>query len=77
LVSPTYCDDVRATITAANLPTRVQGLPSTADLITRMHADKKTIAGTLRIIAPTGKGTAQVITNPPLAALEAGWNAIR
>jgi 3-dehydroquinate synthetase len=45
-------------------------------MINRMQADKKTIAGSLRVILPTGFGTANVVKNPPREALEAGWREI-
>ncbi len=83
-VQSSYVDEVRATLRAAGLPTRVVGIPARLDermydvnfMINRMQADKKTIAGSLRVILPTGFGTANVVKNPPREALEAGWREI-
>lgn len=59
------------------LPTSIQSLPPNPRMIDLMHADKKTIGTTLRVILPTSDSTAAVFSNPPTTALEAGWNAIR
>lgn len=76
LVSEQYLHTVRATIHAANLPTRVAGLPSATEMRQRMYTDKKTLGGSLRIILPLGEGTATVVKDPPREALEAGWREI-
>ncbi|HLP84367.1 MAG TPA: 3-dehydroquinate synthase family protein [Phycisphaerales bacterium] len=76
LVDDAFVATVRTTLQAANLPTRVQGLPAPDAMIDRMHADKKSIAGSLRVILPTGPGTATVVKDPPREALEAGWREI-
>lgn len=76
LVDDAFVTNVRSTLQAAHLPTHVHGLPTSSVMINRMHADKKSIAGSLRVILPTGPGTATVVKDPPREALEAGWREI-
>lgn len=70
-------DAVRGAVGACGLPTRVAGLPETGVLRARMLHDKKTAGGRLRLILPTELGRARVVTDPPMRAVEAGWDAIR
>lgn len=76
LVSEQYVQSVRATMEAANLPTRVAGLPPAAEMMQRMFSDKKTLAGSLRVILPMGEGTAKVVRDPDPQAVLAGWREI-
>ncbi len=77
LVSEQYVQSVRATIEAATLPTRTGGLPPATEMMQRMYADKKTLGGSLRVILPTGEGTAKIVRDPDPEAVLAGWREIR
>lgn len=72
-----YAASIDELLTLAGLPLRVRGLPSTDALLARMAHDKKARAGQLRVILPTGPGTARVVVNPSPTALAAGFDAIR
>jgi 3-dehydroquinate synthase len=76
LVADAHVHAVRTTLEAAKLPTCVHGLPDARAMMERMQADKKTIAGSLRMILPTGEGTAKVVKDPPAEAVLAGWREI-
>jgi 3-dehydroquinate synthase len=68
---------IGALIAAAELPVRLQGLPSTQRLLERMAHDKKVLSGKLRLILPVDWGRAAVFDDVPPAAIAAGWDAIR
>lgn len=70
-------DAARAAVGACGLPTRVAGLPGNGVLCARMLHDKKTAGGRMRLILPTENGRARVVSDPPMSAVEAGWDAIR
>lgn len=70
-------EKVAAALAALGLPTRVAGLPPGSDLVARMQHDKKVASGKLRLIVPHGLGRVRVLTDPPIAAVLAGWDAIR
>jgi 3-dehydroquinate synthetase len=70
-------DAVRAAVGACGLPARLTGLPENGVLCARMRHDKKTAGGRLRLILPTELGRARVVSDPPINAVEAGWDAIR
>ncbi|VAX41341.1 3-dehydroquinate synthase [hydrothermal vent metagenome] len=67
---------VRAILIRCALPTSVAGLPDAAHLLARMGADKKTASGRLRLILPTPGCAAELIADPPRAAIQAGWLAV-
>lgn len=58
------------------LPTGADGLPSADDLMGAMLDDKKTSAGRLRLILPTGVGRAEVFEDPDPGVVRAGLAAI-
>jgi 3-dehydroquinate synthetase len=66
---------VRAAVEAAGLPTSTS-LPDITDLIGAMRDDKKVMGGELRVIVPVEAFRAGVV-HPPLAAVRAGWEAVR
>lgn len=76
-IPASYAASIDELITLAGLPLRVRGLPGSETLLARMAHDKKARAGQLRVILPTGPGTARVVVNPSPAALVAGFDAIR
>lgn len=77
LVGPDHVSWVRSILVRFGLPIAAGMLPDSASLIARMHDDKKVLSGVLRVVLPRGRWHARVIENPPTAALEAGWAAIR
>ena len=68
---------IRVGVERLGLESRLMGLPEDAALLEVMLHDKKVRSGRLRIVAPTGLGTARTVDDPPVAALAAGWDAIR
>lgn len=76
LIPQSHISTLKSLLQQVPLPTSIQSLPHNARMIELMHADKKTLGTTLRVILPTSDSTAAVFTNPT-SALEAGWNAIR
>lgn len=76
LIPQSNISTLKSLLQQVPLPTSIQALPDNARMIQLMHADKKTLGTTLRVILPTSDSTAAVFTNPT-SALEAGWNAIR
>jgi 3-dehydroquinate synthetase len=70
-------DLFRAVVAMAGIPTTVRGLPDNAVLAELMAGDKKSRAGVLRVVLPTGAGRAIVVPNPDRGALAAGWDSIR
>ncbi|MFO0855779.1 MAG: 3-dehydroquinate synthase family protein [Phycisphaerales bacterium] len=77
LVPASQIASVKSLIDEVPLPSTIQSLPDNSRMIELMHADKKTLGKTLRVIFPTGASTAAVFTDPSTRVLEAGWNAIR
>jgi 3-dehydroquinate synthase len=68
--------EIVALLRDLGLPTR---LPRTLDvdrLINAMGYDKKVAAGRIRLILPTGRGSAEVVENVPLDAIKAAWEAV-
>ncbi len=70
-------ENVRRMLTGFGLPVRVGGLPASQELVARMGRDKKTAGGQLRLILPTGMGTARVVRGPDEAAVLAAWDEVR
>lgn len=64
-------------LSAFGLPIRIAGLPDDATLLASMAHDKKVTGGRLRLVLPSGLGRAEVVSNPPEAAVRAGLAAIR
>lgn len=67
---------VRSLLERLGLPTSVAGLPDQAELIDRMHDDKKTARGRLRLILPRADLTAAAVEDPPESVVRAGLDAI-
>ncbi len=68
---------VRAAVAAFGLPTNVGGLPPSAEIIERMRADKKAIGGSMRLVLPTGIGSARVVRDVPERTVARAIDAIR
>lgn len=68
---------VRGVLLAAGLPTRVGGLPAGDVVRARMAHDKKSRGGTLRLIVPTGPGTARVLAGVAPEVIDAALDTIR
>ena len=68
---------VRALVVSAGLPDRIQGLPASDRLISRMGDDKKVLGGKLRLILPTGSGRSRVVVGPSRQVVMASLNSIR
>ncbi|RMH23610.1 MAG: 3-dehydroquinate synthase [Planctomycetota bacterium] len=72
-----FVDRLRALVADAGLPIEVAGLPDSAELTDAMTHDKKVAGGRLRLVLPTGAGLAEVVSDPPMSAVGAGFDAIR
>lgn len=70
-------DRIVALLGRIGLPTRVTGLPDRDRILWLMTHDKKVSGGVLRVILPSGRGSARVVEGPPPSALAAGVDAIR
>jgi 3-dehydroquinate synthase len=70
-------DQLLSVLSRSGLPVEINGLPPAARLIELMGFDKKVASGRLRLVLPTGTGHATVVSNPPIAAINAGLEAIR
>jgi len=76
------CDDslpsrVAHVLSAGGLPTTIPELPPADDLIRAMGDDKKVLAGRLRFVLPVRSGGALIVSDPPIAAIRAGIDALR
>jgi len=72
-----YADRLRGIIARLGLPTRVDGLPPTAELVAAMTRDKKTRAGRLRVVLPHPDGSCSTLDDPPPQAIGAAWDSLR
>ncbi len=68
---------LRAMLDRVGLPTSVEGLPSTDEIIERMGHDKKAAGGSLRVILPIGRGECSIVPDVDPAVLAAGIESIR
>ena len=68
---------VRGIVEQCGLPSRISGLPDDGTLRDRMMHDKKTAGGRLRLTLFRGLGRAELVSDPPIEAVGAGWSAIR
>lgn len=68
---------VRTLLERIGLPVAVHGLPGTRGLIDAMRDDKKVKGGRLRLVLPVSTGRVRVVDDPPVEAVEAGWEAVR
>lgn len=69
-------EQTRGLVARASLPTTAS-LPPDGTLLHLMLQDKKVRGGRLRLVLPLPGGLSQVVTDPPAAAVSAGWAAIR
>lgn len=58
------------------LPVRMKSAPPLAEIISAMHSDKKTRAGSIRLLIPIDAGVVEIVDPAPESAIEAGMNAI-
>lgn len=77
VAQPSLRQQVETTLRRFGLPVAVAGLPPTAEIVERMHSDKKVAAGHVRLITPTEPSRAAVVTLSDDAAALAGVEAIR
>ena len=64
-------------LTRAELPTSVADLPPSGVIAERMRDDKKATSGKIRLVVPTGPGTAAVIDDTEPQLIERAIDAIR
>ncbi|MEM9167529.1 MAG: 3-dehydroquinate synthase family protein [Planctomycetota bacterium] len=73
--------DVEATLrerlTRATLPTMIERLPPSGEIVSRMRDDKKAVGGRLRLVVPTGAATAEVVDADDARRIERAMDAIR
>ncbi|MFO0783370.1 MAG: 3-dehydroquinate synthase [Phycisphaerales bacterium] len=71
---------LKAAVTRAlrrlGLPTALPNALPVGALVRAMHADKKSVAGALRLVVPQALGTVAVQTGVPEAAVQAAWMAV-
>lgn len=72
-----YPDEVAQAVRGCGLPTVVLGLPDDETLLGRMMHDKKTAGGRLRLTLLRGVGRGELVADPPVEAVRAGWAAVR
>lgn len=77
LVEPALEVRVRAAVERLGLPAHVAGLPDDPELLDRMAADKKVIAGRRRLVLPVAGGGVRVVDGLSDPIVAAGWAAIR
>lgn len=68
---------VEAILNRAGLPTRLEGLPATGQIIERMRHDKKVAAGRLRLVLPVKGNKARVRDDVPVKVIAAAIDAVR
>lgn len=67
---------VRNLLEEAGLPVGVRQLPPGERILARMGSDKKSIAGAMRLVLPTGRGRASLVHSPEPTAVMRGIEAI-
>lgn len=67
---------VRNLLQDVGLPVGVRRLPGGERILERMASDKKSLAGEMRLVLPTGRGRASVVHSPDSAAVLRGIEAI-
>lgn len=72
-----YTDEVAEAVRGCGLPTSVIGLPDDEALLGRMLDDKKTAGGRLRLTLLREPGRGELVADPPVEAVRAGWAAVR
>ncbi len=77
LCDETIVQELSGMLEGIGLPTRVDGLPATGEILDRMRRDKKTAGGSLRVILPVGRGKCEIVDGPDERCIAAGVDAIR
>ncbi len=77
MLSPDDAEVIRSMVDGAGLPSRLAGLPADEALLETMRHDKKVRGGALRLVLPTRLGACTSVTEPPAAAIAAGFAALR
>ncbi len=67
---------VRNLLEEAGLPVEVRQLPPVDRILDRMASDKKSLAGSMRLVLPTGRGKARVVRSPEPKAVIRGIESI-
>jgi len=70
-------DELESILSRLGLPTRVAGLPATAEIIKRMMRDKKAAGGALRVILPTQRGICEIVRGVDPEVLGVGVDSLR
>ena len=77
LCEPSLIDVVAGLLEPAGLPVKIAGLPANDELLERVQMDKKSLAGSVRLVLPTSPGRAEVRAVPDADAVIRGFDAIR
>ncbi len=67
---------VRNLLEEAGLPVGVRNLPPGDRILERMASDKKSLAGAMRLVLPTGRGRASLVHSPEPTAVMRGIESI-
>jgi len=73
---PSIEDQTRQLLTSVGLPTAVANLPPTDVIVARMQHDKKVAGGELRLVIPVHGSRAELVSDVPQSAIQAGLDAI-
>ncbi|MBO6513162.1 MAG: 3-dehydroquinate synthase [Phycisphaerales bacterium] len=76
-LDPSVGDELVQVLERIGLPTQIADLISDSELIERMLHDKKSTAGTLRVIYPIERGVCKVIDNASSDSVRSGFSSIR
>lgn len=76
-LDPSIGDELVSVLSRVGLPTQIADLTSDSELIERMLHDKKSTAGTLRVIYPNARGECKVVDNASNDAIGSGFSSIR
>lgn len=76
-ISASYQEAIGALLNAFGLPVAAAGIPGTEAILERMGHDKKSLAGALRLVLPSGEGCSGVVENPDREAVLRAINSIR
>ncbi|MDP1660868.1 MAG: 3-dehydroquinate synthase family protein [Phycisphaerales bacterium] len=68
---------VEALLNRAGLPTRIEGLPASEQIIERMGHDKKVAAGKLRLVLPIKACRTRIRSDVPVKTIAAAIDAVR
>lgn len=76
-LDPSVGDELVQVLERIGLPTQIADLISDSELIERMLHDKKSTAGTLRVIYPIERGACSVVDNASSDSVRSGFSSIR